>query len=100
MMITHTALLGIQSAQVRFERSAEKVVNAFSVPEQQEQSGVAPVAGVQAVGVQSTAFSASEDVFTQETVNMMTASFAYKANINVFKTWNETTENVIAELTA
>ena len=55
MMITHTALSGIQSAQVRFERSAEKVVNAFSVPEQKEQSCVAPVAGVQAVGDQSTA---------------------------------------------
>lgn len=95
MMITRAALSGIQSAQIRFEKSADKIINAFSVPEQQEQSGVAPINGVQ-----STAFTASEDVFIEETVNMMTASFAYKANIDVFKTWNETTENALAELTA
>ena len=100
MMITRAALSGIQSAQIRFEKSADKIINAFSVPEQQEQSGVAPINGVQAIGVQSTAFTASEDVFIEETVNMMTASFDYKANIDVFKTWNETTENALAELTA
>ncbi|MGN1079880.1 MAG: hypothetical protein ACI4TE_06890 [Alphaproteobacteria bacterium] len=100
MMITRTALSGIQSAQVRFEKSADKIVNAFSVPEQQEQSGIAPINGVQSVGIRSTAFTASEDVFMEETVNMMTASFAYKTNIDVFKTWNETTENVLTELTA
>lgn len=101
MMISRTLLSGIQSAQVRFEKSAEKVVDAFSAFEQPEQATpVAPVNGVQAIGVGSTAFAAGEEAFIEETVNMTTASFAYKANINAFKAWNKTTENVLKELTA
>ena len=100
MRIAGTALSGMQAAQVRFEKSADKIVNAFSVPEQPEQTAAEPVNGVRALDVSSTAFTANENVFIEETVNMMTASFAYEANINVFRTWSETTNKAIAELTA
>lgn len=100
MMITRAALSGIQSAQIRFEKSADKVVNAFSVPDQTEQTPVPAIGEIAPIGVQSTSFIANEDVFIEESVNMMTASFAYKANVNVLKTWNETAEKVLSELSA
>ena len=45
MKITSAALSGIQTAQVRFEKSADKVVNAFSVPDQSEETSAVPAIG-------------------------------------------------------
>lgn len=99
MMISGIALSGIQAAQTKFVKSADRVVNAFSVPDETEQPAVAPVTGVTEIGVGSTAFAASEDVYVEESVSMIEASNAYKANISVLKTWDEMTQEMIAGLT-
>lgn len=98
MKIASAALSGIRSAQIRFENSANRIVNAPFPPETSGEPAVNPVTGAQAVGVPSPAFTAAEDVYTQEAVNMTTAVFAYKASISAFKTWNETTRETIAAL--
>ena len=103
MRIMSTALTGINTARVRFEKSAENVLNAVTpVPERQEQPSteLQPVAAIPEIGVQSTAYLASDAALVESSVDMMASSFAYKANIEVLKTWNETTESVLSELTA
>ncbi len=103
MMITRTAISGIQTAQVRFAKSANKVVNAPTVlqtPPTEEYRPINPVQSIPAIGVQSTAFAAAETDFAQESVNMTTASFAYQANIDVLKTWDEMTKSLLSVLSA
>lgn len=99
-MIPRIALAGIQTAQFQFVKSADRVVNAMSAPvvEPTDTNPVPPVAGANQISTPSTAYIASEDVYLEETVNMITAEQAYKANIAVFKTWDEMTEEVISAL--
>ncbi len=98
MKIASAALSGIRSAQIRFENSANRIVSASFAPETSGEPAANPVNGVRETGIPSTAFTAAEDVYTQEAVNMTTAVFAYKASISAFKTWDETTRETVAAL--
>lgn len=99
MKIASAALSGIRSAQIRFENSANRIVSpSFSPETSGEPAALPPVNGVQTTNVPSTAFTAAEDVYAQECVNMTTAVFTYKANISAFKVWDETTRETIAVL--
>jgi len=102
MQITSAALTGINIARIRFEKSAENLVNAVTPVSEPEQTsaGLQPVAAIPEIGVQSTAYVASDAALVEAGTDMMTASFAYKANIQVLKTWDEMTEYVLSELTA
>ena len=102
MQITRAALSGIHTARVRFEKSAENMVAAVTPVSEPEQSyaEVPPVAAIPEIGVQSTAYAASDIGLIEAGVDMMTSSFAYKANLHVLKTWNETTQNVLSDLSA
>jgi len=103
MKITSTALTGINAACVRFEKSAENLLSSVTpLPEQPERvaAEVQPVPSIPEIGSQSTAYVASDIGFIESSVDMMTSSFAYKANIQVLKAWNDTTESVLSELTA
>ena len=98
MEITSTALSGIRSAQIRFEKGANRIIDApFATGTSGELTGN-PVGNTPETGIRSTDFIAAEDIYTQETVNMATAVFAYKASISAFKTWDETTRETIAAL--
>ena len=102
MRIMSTALTGINAARIRFEKSAQNTLNAVTPVFEPEQSSaeLQPVAAIPEIGVQSTAYMASDAALVESSVDMMTSSFAYKANIEVLKAWNETTEAVLSELTA
>ena len=102
MRILQTALSGIHTAQCRFEKSAEKLLNATTpVPEQQPvPTENQPAASVPEIGEQSTGYTASDTAFLEASVDMITSSFAYKTNIQVLKAWDETTEAVLSELKA
>jgi len=102
MKIMSTALTGINTARIRFEKSAQNVLNATTPVSEPEQvsAELQPVAAIPEIGVQSTAYTASDVALIESSVDMMTSSFAYKANIQVLKAWNETTESVLSELTA
>ncbi|MBR1777558.1 MAG: hypothetical protein IJ752_03100 [Alphaproteobacteria bacterium] len=102
MKIMSAALTGINTARIRFEKSAENLLNAATPVSEPEQSYTAlqPVAAIPEIGSQSTAYAASDIGFIEAGVDMMTSSFAYKANIQVLKTWNETTQAVLSDLTA
>lgn len=102
MKIMATALTGINTARVRFEKGAENLLNSVTPVSQPEPvaAEIQPVAAIPEIGVQSTAYAASDTAFIESSVDMMTSSFAYKANIQILKMWNETTESVLSELTA
>jgi flagellar basal body rod protein FlgC len=102
MKIMSTTLTGINTARVRFEKSAENLLNTVAPVSEPEQvsSELQPVAAIPEIGVQSTAYTASDAALVESSVDMMTSSFAYKANIQILKAWNETTESVLSELTA
>lgn len=102
MKISQTALTGINAARIRFERSAENLLNATTPVSEPEQisSEIQPIASIPEIGVQSTAYTASDAGLVEASVDMMASAFAYKANIQILKTWNETTEAVLSELTA
>ncbi len=98
MKIASAALSGIRSEQIRFENSANRIVATPFAPETSGEPAVNLINGTQKAGIPSTAFTAAEDVYTQEAVNMTTAVFAYKASISAFKTWDETTRETVAAL--
>lgn len=103
MKIMPTAITGINTARIKFEKSAENLLNAVvpvSSPEQTRTTELQPVAAIPEIGVQSTAYAASDETLMEAGVDMMSSAFAYKANLQVLKVWNETTESVLSDLTA
>lgn len=95
-----TALSGINAARIRFEKSANDALNAVTPASAVEpaESPITPVPAIAGIGTQLTAYEASDQALIESGVDMMTASFAYKANIQILKMWNETTESVISDL--
>lgn len=100
------ALSGLRAAEVRFTNAASRIVNAPVQPV----SAVPPALGEDAFSFQdeavnaetasavngdglnysvTAAYAASDVSYITETVNMMEASSAYKANLQVLKTWDE-----------
>ena len=105
MKIEHTALSGIYSAQQRFVKSATKLVNAVTPVEavskpEEIKAEIQPVEKIPEVGVQSTAYVASDVGLIESSVDMIASSVAYKANLEAFKAWNDTAQTVLSELTA
>ena len=97
-----TALTGINTARIRFEKSAENLLNAVTPVSEPEPAAaeIQPIAAIPEIGTQSTAYVASDTAVIESSVDMKASYFAYKANIQVLKTWNEATESVLSELTA
>ena len=104
MKIMQTALAGINTARLRFEKSATDLLNAAApvrtVEQEQPTNEIQPVASIPEIGAQSTSYAASDIDFIKASVDMMTSSLAYKTNIQVLKAWNDTPETVLSELTA
>ena len=104
MKIMSTALAGVNTARIRFEKSATDLLNSVAPVQETKQeqpvNEIQPVASIPEIGVQSTAYAASDVGLIESSVDMMSSSFAYKANLQVLKVWNDTTESVLSDLTA
>lgn len=104
-MISLTALSGLRSAEVRFTTAAARVVSApvqpvsavpsaagedaFSFQNDVPATENPSVSAEGAVNLSPAAYVASDVSFVTETVAMTEAAAAYKANLNVLKTWDE-----------
>lgn len=104
MKIMQTALTGINTARLRFEKSATDLLNAAApvraIEPEQQANEIQPVASIPEIGTQSTAYAASDIDFIEASTDMAVSSLAYRTNIQVLKAWNDTTESVLSELTA
>ena len=104
MKIMQTALAGISTARLRFEKNAADLLDAAApvrtIEPERQTNEIRPVASIPEIGAQSTSYAASDIDFIEASVDMMTSSLAYKTNIQVLKAWNDTTEAVLSELTA
>ena len=102
MQIGRIALSGMYAAQQKFVKSAENVVKAVTPVSEPEQINpeIQPVTPVPEIGEQSTAYIASDIGLIESSVDMMTSAAAYKANLQTFRSWNDTVQSVISDLTA
>ena len=99
------ALSGLRSAEVRFTNAASRVVtapvrpvsevpstvgeDAFAFRDEAAEQSAPPVTGGGLNNSVTAAYAASDVSFIAETANMTEAAVAYKANLNVLKTWDE-----------
>lgn len=102
MKIVSTALTGMKSAQIKFEKSASNLLNASTpeIPPEPETTEIQPITAIPEIGTQSTAYIASDADLIESSVDMISSSFAYKANSLIVKTWDETEKSVLSSLTA
>ena len=102
MKIVSTALTGMKSAQIKFEKNASNLLNATTpvIPSEPETTEIQPIAAIPETGAQSNAYIASDASLIESSIDMISASFTYKANSLIIKAWNETTESVLSDLTA
>lgn len=94
-MISNISLSGLLAAQYEVNKSASRIVNAQSVPAIEEEVP-GNTAGIESIGLPSSAYIASDTGYVEEIVNMQMASHAYGANIAVIKTWDEMMEQMTA----
>ncbi len=91
-MIPSVTLSGLQRAEYQVGRSASRIVNAMSVPAEtpaEDTAAAGPVPAVPEVGASLTGYTASDVSLAAEVVSMTEGAQAYKANIAVFKVWDE-----------
>jgi flagellar basal body rod protein FlgC len=91
-MIPAITLSGLQRAEYQVGRSASRIVNAMSVPvgtSAEEDAAAGAVPAIPEAGDALTGYMASDVSLAAEAVSMTEGAQAYKANIAVFRVWDE-----------